>query len=205
MHVEHLKRHRYPRTRWKNGAGWTSEIARHPHGDPEPDTAFEWRVSIAEIDADCVFSSFAGFDRSLLVLDGEGIELTGIDAAPVLLRPRDPARSFPGESAPRCRLIGGPSRDLNVMSLRGTWSHRVLVRPLVGPMVLFPEPGVCWLIHVIGGQARRQHVADAEPIAAGDSLYVAPSGIADHQTVISGSGELVLIRFERIKGETLPL
>lgn len=204
MIVEHLRRHRYARTRWKNGAGWTNELVRHPRGDPDPDIEFEWRVSIAEIDADCVFSPFPGFDRSIMVLDGGGIELSGTEPAPVLLRERDPPHRFAGEAVPRCRLLGGPIHDLNVITRRGLWQQKVMLRPLVGPMVLFPEPGVCWVVHVLAGELRRQHVADAEPVPAGDTLIAQPSGVGDHQIVISGSGELVLIRLERIRGETLP-
>ena len=42
----------YCRVRWKNGRGWTTELAARPVSG-----AFNWRVSAAEIDADCEFSS----------------------------------------------------------------------------------------------------------------------------------------------------
>ena len=46
------------RMRWKNGAGWTSEILRAPDVDD-----WDWRLSIAEIEADAPFSAFPGVDR----------------------------------------------------------------------------------------------------------------------------------------------
>ena len=50
------------RVRWKNGAGWTTEIAARPDGD------FDWRLSVAEVDEDSEFSRFPADDRTLLVL-----------------------------------------------------------------------------------------------------------------------------------------
>jgi environmental stress-induced protein Ves len=40
------------RMRWKNGLGWTTELAVRPAGGGE----FDWRASIAEVDADSEFS-----------------------------------------------------------------------------------------------------------------------------------------------------
>jgi environmental stress-induced protein Ves len=49
----------YRRERWKNGLGWTREIAREPaDGD-----AWTWRLSIAEVEKDGPFSAFPCCDR----------------------------------------------------------------------------------------------------------------------------------------------
>src|SRR5690606_4394683 len=45
--IETIAANEYRRVRWRNGLGWTREIARMPHGD-----AFDWRLSIAEIERD---------------------------------------------------------------------------------------------------------------------------------------------------------
>lgn len=190
-----LHRADYRRMRWKNGLGWTTELARSPAG--EEGDPFDWRVSIAEIGADCVFSAFDGFDRSLLVLDGAGIELRFDDGRDELMRERGRVATFAGEAPVRCRLLEGPTHDFNVMTRRGGLAHKLLLRPLVGPMVLFPDPRVTWLLHMASGSARRQHVADAEPLSAGDTLVLEP-GADSRQVVLSGSGEVILARIERL-------
>jgi environmental stress-induced protein Ves len=190
-----LHRSDYRRMRWKNGSGWTTELARGPSGgDGDP---FDWRVSVAEIDEDCDFSSFPGVDRTLMLLEGAGMELRFDDGRTELQRERGRVVAFNGESAVRCRLLEGPTRDFNVMTRRGAFSHRAWLRPIVGPMVLFPEPRVTWLIHVGTGTVQRQHVADAQPASAGDTLWLESSDDPAH-VVISGSGELILVRLEAL-------
>jgi hypothetical protein len=98
---------------WRNGGGRTRELLVWP-------SAQDWqvRVSVAEIAADGPFSPFPGIDRWFAVLDGAGVVLS-LPAGEVALRPGDAALAFPGEAAPGCRLIDGPTRDLNLMLRRG--------------------------------------------------------------------------------------
>jgi uncharacterized protein len=98
---------------WRNGGGRTRELLVWPH-------ATDWllRISVAEIEADGPFSSFAGIDRCFAVLDGAGVVLT-LPQGDVRLTPDDGALSFVGEAAPMCRLIDGPTHDLNLMVRRG--------------------------------------------------------------------------------------
>ena len=97
---------------WRNGGGRTRELLAWPNTD-------DWllRVSVAEIEADGPFSPFAGIDRCFAVLEGAGVELS-LPSGPVRLGPRDGALAFPGEAAPGCRLLDGPTRDLNLMARR---------------------------------------------------------------------------------------
>lgn len=98
---------------WRNGGGRTRELLAWPAAD-------DWllRVSVAEIEADGPFSPFPNVDRCFAVLDGAGVELA-LPSGLVRLGPRDDAVSFAGEEAPGCRLIDGPTRDLNLMARRG--------------------------------------------------------------------------------------
>jgi len=113
----------YRRMRWKNGAGWTSEIALENADDGE----FVWRISIADIDADSDFSIFPGIDRTLVVLSGGGMVLDIAGRDPVELRPLETPLVFAGEERIRARLSAGPTRDFNVMTRRTAYTHQLRV------------------------------------------------------------------------------
>jgi environmental stress-induced protein Ves len=109
--------------RWKNGGGETAEIAVSPQGAGLD--AFDWRLSMATVETDGPFSAFAGIDRTLSVLEGEGIRLMVGSDAPVALTPVSPPHSFPGDVAASADLTDGPIVDLNMMSRRGRIRHAV--------------------------------------------------------------------------------
>ncbi|ADH90841.1 protein of unknown function DUF886 [Ancylobacter novellus DSM 506] len=108
---------------WKNGGGSTTEVAVFPEGAGLE--AFGWRLSMAGVTADGPFSAFSDIDRTLAVLEGEGIALD-VEGRGTLRVTRDgePA-SFPGGAPTFGRLLGGPILDLNAMSRRGRFTHRL--------------------------------------------------------------------------------
>lgn len=110
---------------WRNGGGRTRELLAWPAGA-------EWRcrISVAEIDADGPFSSFPGIDRWFAVVNGDGVVLQLPDASHRLDR-ASPPFAFPGEAAPGCALLRGPTTDLNLMSLRAA-GHARMARATAG-------------------------------------------------------------------------
>ena len=68
-----LRARNHRRMPWKNGGGVTTEIAVFPANAGLED--FEWRLSMATVASDGPFSLFAGIDRTLAVLEGEGLVL----------------------------------------------------------------------------------------------------------------------------------
>ena len=57
---------------WKNGQGETIEMAINPGGSLDN---FDWRLSMASVTEDGVFSNFTGYTRNLILIDGDGINL----------------------------------------------------------------------------------------------------------------------------------
>ena len=98
-------------------------MAAHPQGADW--ASFAWRVSIAEIASGGPFSSFAGIDRRLVVLDG-GMVLRGIGDDAIAMRPYD-CVAFAGEAQVTSELADGPTRDFNVMTRRGVAAAEVRV------------------------------------------------------------------------------
>jgi uncharacterized protein len=111
-------------TPWKNGGGSTTEIAIGPAGASLE--AFDWRVSMARVASDGPFSDFAGVDRTLAVVKGNGLVLTTGENAPVTLSSGADPVSFPGDTPTSARLTAGEITDLNVMTRRGRFRHRLL-------------------------------------------------------------------------------
>jgi environmental stress-induced protein Ves len=113
----------YRRMPWKNGGGETREIAVSPAGAPLD--ALDWRISLATVASDGPFSTFSAVTRTLCVIHGAGIELQVGEAPPRTLRPTSEPCTFDGETPTRASLIDGPIVDLNVMSRRGRFRHRL--------------------------------------------------------------------------------
>jgi environmental stress-induced protein Ves len=109
---------------WRNGGGTTRELLAWP-------SAQDWivRISVAEIASNGPFSAFPDVERGFAVIDGAGVVLElpqGHRRLDTLSR----AVRFAGEAAPMCRLIDGPTRDLNFMARRNAGRIRMHRDPL---------------------------------------------------------------------------
>jgi len=105
---------------WRNGGGVTREIARHPRtGD------WDWRVSIAEVGSAGAFSTFAGMERVISVIDGDLLLLT-VDGAEHAMEKYRPFR-FSGDAESGSSLPMGDIRDLNVIARRGAYKGHLSV------------------------------------------------------------------------------
>ena len=103
-------------TPWKNGGGVTREVAVWPPGASFDD--FDWRISLARVEAAGPFSAFPGIDRTLAVIEG-ALTLSMADGTVVTVDPKsDPVR-FAGETSMVAGTPAGPVTDFNVMSRRG--------------------------------------------------------------------------------------
>ncbi len=121
MKTQVLRAKDYPRMPWKNGGGSTEEITRDAGTGLD---GFGWRLSIADIGESGGFSTFAGYERVITVLQGDGMTLRvdGQDTRPLL--PLEPF-AFSGESQVSCTLLGGPIRDFNLIYAPQRYSARL--------------------------------------------------------------------------------
>ena len=126
---------------WKNGGGITWEIAAEGSQPPA------WRLSVALIDRSGAFSDYAGYDRTIVSIDGGPVELT-VDGARVPLRHGEPF-AFRGEASVTGELLGEAARDLNVMTRRGRFNHDV--KMIASPERLALESGTFAFIFVMRG------------------------------------------------------
>jgi len=176
-------------TPWKNGGGSTTEIAVAPAGASLDN--FDWRISLAQVASDGPFSEFPGIDRTLAVVKGEGLVLSIGQHAPLTLSRGSEPISFFGDVASSARLTAGEITDLNVMTRRRRFGHR---------MQRVDEPIACdfdghdiALVLSLNGKASLASERAAATLDHGDaaillsrngSLRIAPLGASDVYLVL---------------------
>ena len=139
---------------WKNGGGMTREIAKDESGERPG-----WRLSIATIDRSGPFSDFTGYDRTMVPLSGVPFELLFRDRGAIIMRELYRPASFCGEWETECRLLAGPAEDLNVMTLRSSFAHRVQILDVAFREVPLERDAMHFLYALEGD-------------AAGDTLWI---------------------------------
>ncbi|WPP59451.1 HutD family protein [Acinetobacter pittii] len=107
--IELIRADQYTKMLWKNGAGFTLEIARSL-GEAD----FDWRISMADVTTSGPFSLFPNKQRIISVIDGQGMVLH-IDDLPATTLNQGDIFAFHGESQVQSKLVDGAIRDLNLI------------------------------------------------------------------------------------------
>jgi environmental stress-induced protein Ves len=110
-----------PSMPWKNGGGSTVELITSPQGATIND--FEFRISVATVSQDGPFSIFPNIDRTLALVDGDGLTLHLAGEPAIAIDDVTPYASFPGETSIHATVNNGTTMDFNVMTNRGRCSH----------------------------------------------------------------------------------
>ncbi len=172
------------RVRWRNGLGWTREIARVPDSED-----WNWRLSIAEIDQTAPFSRFPGVDRVLVLLSGGGLRLDFEDGPARTLRAPFEFHRFDGEAGVTGVLLDGPTCDFNLMWRREAVDARLEVVELEGAHTQELAAGEEGAIHLLRGSATLGDL----PLAAQDTVAIGAQSAA-HRVRLEGSGTALQIR-----------
>ncbi|MGX1884363.1 HutD/Ves family protein [Streptomyces sp. NPDC055287] len=152
---------------WKNGGGVTRGIAASPEGAGMAE--FDWRISLADVEADGPFSAFPDVDRILTMAEGAGMDLT-VGGERRLVDERYVPQDFPGDIATDCQLIGGRVVNFNVMHRRGRTAARVAV--LRGGLNVAVPPGGTVVIVSLDGTA----LFDSVTLGRYDAVVTASPG-----------------------------
>ncbi|MDM0039100.1 HutD family protein [Variovorax sp. J22G21] len=190
MSIQRFTFNELPVMRWKNGGGATREAVNWPPGAGLD--AFDWRVSIANIAASGPFSVFAGVDRQIMLLEGDGVRLKSDDFDHRMAAPLEPF-VFRGDAAVECTLLGGPSVDFNVMGrrARGTAELRIIAEAATLPRVSHG------LLMSVDGQWRM----GGSNLAQGQGVWWADQVEEWHVKPASRSARLAMVAWWPIQGE----
>ena len=181
-----------PAMAWKNGGGVTREIVREPAGSSLD--GFDWRVSVADIAAAGPFSRFVGIDRHLLLLEGDGVNLTSTEAGMnVNLLADDTVLAFSGDVDMNSQLLGGTVRDFNVMTKRGMWQAQVNVWTEAATVQV--QAG---LILQTVGQARCEHEEGEAVLAAGQGCWWQGQMASLHWQRLSADAKAIVVVLQSV-------
>jgi environmental stress-induced protein Ves len=107
---------------WKNGLGVTTELAINKGGTVHD---FDWRLSIASVVEDGVFSDFSGYLRQLVLIQGNGITLSHSNNKLDRLDELLDVATFDGSNKTVGSLHEGPIKDFNIMTKASKFTSSV--------------------------------------------------------------------------------
>jgi uncharacterized protein len=105
---------------WRNGGGQTRELMAWPLGE----SAWQLRISLADIERNGPFSAFQDVERWFAVVEGAGVRLRFANEEKLMTSASAPF-CFAGGAPPDCELIDGPTRDLNLMIRSGSGKMQI--------------------------------------------------------------------------------
>jgi uncharacterized protein len=124
IHASLLSQSDYKTMHWKNGRGFTNQIAIFPSNAAFPEDPFLWRLSSAQVTETGPFSEFPGYDRDLALIKGKGLKISeGENESSILIKSGD-VRRFAGEQKIFAEPLMGPVTDLNLIFSRSQVKSR---------------------------------------------------------------------------------
>ncbi|MGU3575263.1 HutD family protein [Brucellaceae bacterium C25G] len=177
---------------WKNGGGVTVEIAIHPKGASVDN--FDWRISTATVAEDGAFSIFPEIDRTLAVLEGNGIVLS-VDGNKSILKQDSLPYGFAADASTTACLIDGAITDLNVMTRRGVYHHEVERIEINNQSVKLNHDGQSFLF-LAKGTATLVFGTQSQSLYERDCAVF--SGQRSDQFELNGQGIVYLITFKHV-------
>ena len=175
-HARYFPRESYTAMPWRNGACITREIARAPAQGEN----FAWRLSLASLQVSGPFSSYAGYERCVALVEGRGFRLHVAGADAQTLAVRGEHALFAGAAAARCELLDGPCTDLSLM-VRGPGTIDSVTRLDISAeqAVAVPSGKFVALFELHGASTCRSLEASTAAAADGD-----PFKLQAHDTLL---------------------
>ena len=181
---------------WKNGLGHTTELAISDGGNLDD---FAWRLSIASVVNDGDFSNFSGYQRNLVLIEGEGLTLDhrngDVDKLTTLL---DIAH-FDGARNTHGALINGGIKDFNIMTKQGHFSAQVNTYTTNEKVILSAKASTLIFAYSLSATMTFEQSNNKTDIAQG-ALARIENLASDKPADISLTGEnMIIIQLSKLK------
>lgn len=184
---------------WKNGGGMTTELAKGGQGSG--DQSWTWRVSMADVASDGPFSIFTGIDRSIAVIEGDGMDLhypdgrkTGLDLNKVV--------NFDGGDSIEGKLRNGAIKDINVMADRRYF--KAILEIASGPIEIEKSTlaGSILLIHILEGSGILSEANQEDQIVETGETVIG-EGIIDVTLTLKPAARVAIVKLEATERESM--
>lgn len=139
--IEIIPPNHFKQISWKNGQGTTTELAINAGGTIDD---FDWRLSIASVIEDGVFSNFSGYLRQLILIEGNGIELNHNNTSHDKLTKLLDSATFDGGYQTIGTLYNGPIKDFNIMTKENRYTAKIQTMVETGDIVL-KQGSLCFI------------------------------------------------------------
>ena len=160
---------------WGNGLGSSREVeAEFEHGlAAVAGPVLSWRLATTTIANSCPFSHYLGYDRTIILLHGNGFELNWGQREAKTIDRFGQMIDFPGDPATICRLLDGPVDVLNVMAMRSRIAYAVKFETLDRNSIVELTGPALKVIYCVGGELRvRTKGTSTLSVRAGEALRI---------------------------------
>ena len=182
---------------WKNGLGHTTELAINDGGTLND---FDWRLSIASVITDGEFSNFFGYQRNLVLIEGNGLTLDHQnDAVDKLTNILDIAK-FDGGCRTLGKLSNGSIKDFNIITNKETVNTNVrCYREFQEIIVKLTPTSLCFAYSLTDDMVVDIFEQKNTSISVGHlvKLSARDSGLKNDQLTVSFTGKnMIIIQIE---------
>ena len=175
---------------WKNGKGETIELAINEGATLDN---FDWRLSIASVTENGIFSDFGGYQRNLILIKGAGIELHHDDKYSDKLDHLLDFATFDGGNKTNGQLPNGPIKDFNIIT-KATRYQPIVDTYVDETSITVNHSGLCFIYSLSADVTVKDRLNDSSiQLPKGDLLFV------DQQADFSINGqEMIIVRLTAI-------
>jgi environmental stress-induced protein Ves len=153
---------------WKNGQGETTELAINANATLDN---FTWRISMASVVEDGLFSDFSGYQRNLILIEGNGINLqhdhNHIDKLTNILD----IATFDGACSTVGSLHAGDITDFNIITDKEKYAVEVNTYWHKEEITL-KSAGLCFIYSLSDGYTLKNSSNETTVISAGSLLQL---------------------------------
>jgi environmental stress-induced protein Ves len=172
---------------WKNGKGETIEMAINSGGTLDN---FDWRLSMASVVEDGVFSNFSGYTRNLILIAGDGINLQHNNSKIDKLNHLLDYATFDGGNKTVGNLHTNEITDFNIIARTSRYNTKVSCQKKVDKATL-EKSDLCFAYSLFkDATLTLNSTADIKVLPAGHLVKI--SNIADNFTSISGENIIIV-------------
>jgi uncharacterized protein len=162
--IKIIRQSDYKEGLWRNGQGVSWEIAAHKD---EGAADFSWRFAKARIDNNVPFSIYPGMDRIFMMLEGGGMDLEFEEGKILEVHEKWVPHEFSCDIPLNCKLLDGPSLDLNLFVDREKFRISAEILKLNSVQQTISSPHLTIIFSLLG-----QCQFDEATLGCGDTAIV---------------------------------